>query len=794
MADNPRLAALKAKLIEECERLLDKPGAMLRREAVFDDQADKLYDQLMDADDIVDDPDAAATDFRSELSRRFAPAPPARQNKPPVSSTARPASGSGRPREPVPLHLLTSPYRFVELNDKVVMAEPPSPLFQPLPGGFTGRISVEWAVESPMLIGSEKDGLSRPLRLPDGRYAIPGATLRGMVRASAEIVAGARLSQINGHHRYGLRDFTHPRVRPPENEKDSLLDADKLKAGWLRYKEISGGKPEIHITPCSTWRRIAHDDLRDLLKLPAEKDKYHWRAKWLKRPMVDRYRAAGFEILGGRTPYIDFDKAPVLMFNRTGTKPRDGFAKPNAVGNPGRLVFSNKSPAPPLAADIKEKEDRRGEGQPKKNEYVFFDDPAAKDFKVDAKAWDRFWLINTKPARRRREPDGSLAVLWPTLKAGGKVPVFYVQEKDGNPETLQLGLTRFFKIAHEHSVRDLLDKERGQPHKQPAAPAAFKPDLVESLFGHVLEADDFTPAAPKGQSVARKGRVAFGFAYLENAGDAEETGTIRTVMGAPRASFAPFYLAGRIKDYSHPEARLAGRKRYVPRFRPQDLASAPKRLVASLTHQVSRLGRNAEQLNEIGSDLRLLRHKRDGEKMIFRSDIRVRNVTAVELGLLLWVLTHGGDPAKPYRHQIGRAKPFGAGQVLVRGLRLSLQPHDLADRSLLQPPDAAERAGASGEGWTDGTLSLRPFLKAFETFMAQHWTNWPHVRPVTQWLRSCRPDWGAEQVGQRPEPEGRFTYPDLKEFNTIRKAVKMDNKQPAPHPDNPASLLAVPSE
>lgn len=788
MADNPRLAALKAKLIAECERLLDKPGAMLRREAVFDDQADKLYDQLMDADDIVDDPDAAATDFRSELSRRFAPAPPARQNRPPVSSTARPASGSGKPREPVPLHLLTSPYRFVELNDKVVMAEPPSPLFQPLPGGFTGRISVEWAVETPMLIGSEKDGLSRPLRLPDGRYAIPGATLRGMVRASAEIVAGARLSQINGHHRYGVRDFTHPLVRPPEDEKKSLLHADRVKAGWLHYDEVSG---DAHITPCATWRRITHDDLRELLKLPAQSDQYQWRARWLATRMVDRYAAAGFKITGGRAPLIDFDTAPVLMFNRTGTGPADGIATVSATGAPGRLVFSNRSPAAPNGEIIRQAEIRGGAGQPKKNEYVFFDDPAAKDFKVDAKAWDRFWLINTKPARRRREPDGSLAVLWPTLKAGGKVPVFYVQEKDGNPETLQLGLTRFFKIAHSHSVRDLLDKERGQPHKQPAAPAAFKPDLVESLFGHVLEADDFTPAAPKGQSVACKGRVAFGFAYLENAGDAEETGTIRTVMGAPRASFAPFYLAGRIKDYSHPEARLAGRKRYVPRFRPQDLASAPKRLVASLTHQVSRLGRNAEQLNEIGCDLRLLRHKRDGGELVFRSDIRVRNVTAVELGLLLWVLTHGGDPAKPYRHQIGRAKPFGAGQVLVRGLHLSLQPHDPADRSLMQTPDAAERAGASGEGWTDGTLSLRPFLKAFETFMAQHWTNWPHVRPVTQWLRSCRPDWGAEQVGQRPEPEGRFSYPALNEFNIIRKSVKMDNKKADPTQDTPSNFLSA---
>ena len=58
--------------------------------------------------------------------------------------------------------------------------------------------------------------------------------------------------------------------------------------------------------------------------------------------------------------------------------------------------------------------------------------------------------------------------------------------------------------------------------------------------------------------------------------------------------------------------------------------------------------------------------------MRFSSRIRLHNVTAEEIGLVLYALGHGGDPKKPYRHQIGRAKPYGAGEVARR----------------LRPPDA----------------------------------------------------------------------------------------------------------
>jgi CRISPR-associated protein (TIGR03986 family) len=341
---------------------------------------------------------------------------------------------------------------------------------------------------------------------------------------------------------------------------------------------------------------------------------------------------------------------------------------------------------------------------------------------------------------------------------------------------LEFGLTRFFKIAHKYSIGDVLDRE--SVHKLPD-PMDFTPDMVEALFGYVLEKSDFKPDSA--QSEARKGRVAFGFAKLVNAEDATEGPVIETIMGAPRASFAPFYLRGRYKDYSDLDTRLAGRKRYIPRFRREDLADAPQNLVKSLKHQIERLNRDPASLRDVISRLSFLQHRTKGGELLFRSEIRLHNVSAVELGLLLWVLTHGGDPSKPYRHQIGRGKPFGAGQTRVENLRLALRPNDAAAQARLIAIDPQ-----GGEGWTRDGLDPKPFLRAFEAYMAKNWSGWPKVTSVEQWLNAAKPAYGAAEASR-----GRFEYPALPEFNTIRKAVKLDTKQAVPANAIPDSLLAV---
>ena len=58
----------------------------------------------------------------------------------------------------------------------------------------------------------------------------------------------------------------------------------------------------------------------------------------------------------------------------------------------------------------------------------------------------------------------------------------------------------------------------------------------------------------------------------------------KTVMGAPKASYAPFYLSGAEKDWSSATAQLAGRKRYLARH---DGAKAESAIQAALKSQLT---------------------------------------------------------------------------------------------------------------------------------------------------------------------------------------------------------------
>ena len=173
---------------------------------------------------------------QAALQQRIAPPP-----MPRADTGQRGARGIPQTRPAPTDEMKSAPYRFVELDDHVVLAQTETTKACwgfPVPGGFSGEIAVEWAFETPMLIGVEKDHVSGPMRLGE-KYVIPGATLRGAMRAAMGIVCRARLTQVNINHRYGVRDFTHPLFKEGEGAGAQRLAWDRLGAGWLQKKKAS---------------------------------------------------------------------------------------------------------------------------------------------------------------------------------------------------------------------------------------------------------------------------------------------------------------------------------------------------------------------------------------------------------------------------------------------------------------------------------------------------------------------------------------------------------------------------
>ena len=123
--------------------------------------------------------------------------------------------------------------------------------------------------------------------------------------------------------------------------------------------------------------------------------------------------------------------------------------------------------------------------------------------------------------------------------------------------------------------------------------------------------------------------------------------------------------------------------------------------------------------------------------MRFESCIRLFNVTAVELGAVLWALTFGGKPDK-YRHMIGRAKSFGAGQVRVAAAKLCVEPNVTASPLIKT---------AAGEKWDQvapcENAENKPFLDAFEKHMRAHVAGWRELKTITEFLKASDPTVGA---------------------------------------------------
>lgn len=700
----------------------------------------------------------------------------------------------------------TSPFRFAEIAPAPTPA--PEPVQEacndrPLPGGFSGVIEVEWAFETPMLIGAPEgepgEGTVMPMKMgsmQNAPYVIPGATLRGMMRAAMEIVCRARLTQVNAHHVYGVRDFTHALFAEDSGDGASRLAWEDLQAGWLsKAGEHDPPKGENDsdyvITPCDK-RMIRIRALPEDFNGGNSTNNGVWHRRWLSKKLPERYKRAGMTTDG---KLIDFTKTSQFSADN------EGYVYPDGDGQvKGVYVFSGHSPTAPkddAPAEKLEKFERKLDkedadegkktGRQKKREYVFIERNGAQAVRLKQDVFDRFELIHSKPSKNKRQPDGSYKDLWETLTAGQCIPIFFSGQLDGLQEDMQIGLTRLFKLRHQYSVGNKIPPR----HK----PDPRSPDFIEALYGYVFETDETGTAVISrgGQSrstapseVARKGRIAFGFAKLQNPEDAHLSETITAVMTGPRASFGPFYLRGKFKDWSDEKAQLAGRKRYFPRFpaRSQALAGAARTIKTALKETQPQRGNR-----EMESHLKFLEPKQAGGELVFNGEIRLHNVLKEEIGALLWALTHGGDPAKPYRHMLGRAKNFGAGQARVKSVRLRLCGHDEGANASLEKAEPWEQPGhEGGEGWiSPNSQSMQPFLQEFQTYMQTHCPGWPNVPDLREFLGISSPEEGAKIV-----EKGRAAYPSLEKFKDLRETTKLRSDLTPPSRSAPYRYLPAP--
>lgn len=541
-------------------------------------------------------------------------------------------------------HKLRAPYNFVPVEEKVL----PSPNdcishARPHPEGISGLLSISFTNETPLLVGADEEDNNQNLfdpADPGKSVLVPGASLRGMIRAVTEIISLGRLNFVD--------DFVGA-LRDMSKYRNSLLGDTRrnpIRAGWL-FKVSKDGRDQFYLLDAGVPKRIAISSqgttgLDDLLGFNSAEE-------WHEMPYADRL-------------------ALIRSKNLFGLQDCGLFGVPGE--GQAQIFFTDET------AD-----EARKPGQTQKTrEYIALYDPDARANLVSTGAYFVQSVKDSNKARyeamERQAPNfgqGTLAEQRAAMDRSAW-PVFWY----GTETAPILSLSAFIKMPHAHSLLDVA--RRTQPARGRALAGSGDPiDLCEGLFGWVpQDIDDTAELHQRGpREKAYRARVKFGFARADFHGDMK----VSLPGISPRPSFAPFYLragegASHPIDYSNPKAMLAGRKRYPAR---NMIADSPPSTGGDQTVECKFL--------ETGHH--------------FTSTIKLHNLCPEELGALLWALTLGqGDQDRGYRHMLGRGKPFGYGQIRLKIEGMTLRQNQGTDDA----SRIAASALSAFRAWIEGAI------------------------------------------------------------------------------------------
>ena len=430
---------------------------------------------------------------------------------------------------------IDAPYNFVPLSPWVHTPDWGWRVSHDLPfrNGISGHLDLTIAAESPLLVSREhkKDegpskehpGQAHPYQLPapDGRYAIPGTALKGMIRSVVEIASFSRMGMVDDV-RHGLRDISGKYVAASYTAKVR----DQMQTGFMRRGD--DGLPRI--TPCSMVR-LDHPTLED----------------WLgpKVPIFPADRAV-------KKKYETWER----VCSKAGQDPAAVSFSPSGW-EAAALGRGTKVGVPVLTGQISDSTKDHG----KRRDFVFYDERPAEAFAPTRQEWSDFLFVHGDQATKDAE-----AMSWPGYWKrrywdGEAVPVFYLRDGD----KARIGLAYMPRLAGDFSVHEMRNHTSPEHGHTEGAP-----DFAETLFGRVGDGPD----------ACLKGRVTFHHAVAIEQHPPKATEA--TILNGPKASYFPNYLQqpvgpdGRLRDgkgyatclatSANPEPKLRGWKRYPTRL------------------------------------------------------------------------------------------------------------------------------------------------------------------------------------------------------------------------------------
>ena len=511
---------------------------------------------------------------------------------------------------------ISAPYNFVPVSDWVHIPEWSKRASHdwPFQDGYSGEIHYKLIAESPLLVGNQQTkaqgnqpGEVRPFKLPGGPYAVPGSSIKGMLRAVVEIAGFGRLRMVDDQ-KLSVRDLTSgankiygSHMTQSHYRQGKQVFEPKVKAGWLRF-DAAGNT--WRITPCQ-FSRVEHDDLA------AYNGKDWWKTV-PRKTLMEKY--SQWED-SGKDFEVSFTPGQVSDHRHGNRYLRYSKAQSLGTGSHyGTLVFTGQP-----AERVRNKRGR------KHMEFIFYDDNETRSFDVPESVWRDFSQIHG---------DSDEWLYW---RSEAWIPVFYLIEEEGRLHSL--GLAMMYRLAYDNSLHDAIRNSSPRHLEEPGEEAGY--DMADLLFGAINSRD---------QNDALRGRVSCELARSIDA-DKIPQAQPRTILSSPKPSYYPNYIQQTVhnivelsgqhyKTLMDNDVKLRGFKRYPARGREKTGVQA---LADNQSPSVQ------VRLHTLPQGVR------------FAGRVVFHNLKPEELGALLWAMTWGGN--KSLRHGLGMGKPFGFGQV-----------------------------------------------------------------------------------------------------------------------------------
>lgn len=503
--------------------------------------------------------------------------------------------------------MITAPYNFVPLNDKIFYPPWASENILknihdvPFEDGESGVIELEVTAKSPIFIkdGKNPSEFCHYINENGGKeYYIPATSIKGMIRNVLEIMSFSAMNFIDDK-KYSFRDL--------KSDEYVKRVANGIYCGWL-YKDENG---IYKIENCGEPYRLSYEEIEKYFEIENYKDRF-MKGKFKDKddPLKNafgKYEVVGFDRLQKIYNFID---AGVSCSRKIVKFDDDGILKGKVVltGHPsGRNESAEKATGKIL-------------------DFVFLQKDSPEILKVKKEVLEnfKFAYFDGRNKQPKESPDWTI---WKSkLQRGEKIPVFF--HKTGS-EVTSFGLSYLYKFPYANSTKTMLDIRQRR---------AGKVDLSEAIFGYSKKI--------LGKQISLKGRVFISHARAEKISKELKERTM--LLGSPKASYYPNYIVQDKKDFKKyktfdDNAEIAGWKRYPIHKMTGNESMAPSKQTTSI--------------RPLGTESK------------FKCKIVVHNLLPIELGALLSAITfHQNNLCY---HSIGMAKPLGYGKIKLDILNLN---------------------------------------------------------------------------------------------------------------------------